>query len=96
MLGADSFVIACKAIVLFIYGTTFIFSIIFTFFIDTYNVLNGFLSLDFLSYEKRSPLENDIYFFDDWLIAHHKIIGPILVIVSLLDLVMLFKIINVL
>lgn len=91
---ADLFIILCKFIVLFIYGTICILSIIFTFAIKAYIRLEDLLNMEFLSQGTMNPLKTEVNFINDWLLAHHKIIGPILICVSFLDIVMFFKILN--
>lgn len=91
---ADLFIILCKFIVLFIYGTICILSIIFTFAINTYIRLSEFLDLEFLSRKTTNPLERNIDFIEDWLISYNKIIGPLLILLSLWDIVMFFKVLN--
>jgi len=91
-----SFIILSKSIVLFIYGGIVIVSIIFTLSIDAYIRINDLLSIEFLSQKTISPLEVDIDIIDDWLIAHNKIIGPMLTLFSLLDIAILFRVIDLL
>jgi hypothetical protein len=82
-------------VVLLIYGAIFIVSIIFTFFINTYNRIDEFLSSGFIMPKIMNPLERNIDLFDDWLVTHNKIIGPLLSFLSLIDIFLLFKIIEV-
>ena len=93
----DSFAILCKSIAVFIYGSISILSIIFTFSIDTYNRLEGLLNLKYL-FPKIiiNPLEKNVDFVNSWLIAHNKIIGPLLVFLSCLDIFILFRVIDLL
>lgn len=91
---ADSFIILCKFIVLFIYGTICILSIFFTFAIEAYIRLEDLLNLEFLSQGTMNPLKMNVNLINDWLVAHHKIIGPMLMFVSFLDIVMFFNILN--
>jgi hypothetical protein len=90
----DLFIIAVKSIVLFIYGIIFIISIIFTFFIDAYNRLEGILNLEFGSAKIVNPLSKNIDFVNNWLIANNKIVGPVLILLSLADIFLLFGAIN--
>ena len=92
----DAFVILCKLIVVFIYGSIFIISIIFTFFIDAYHRLEELLRLEFLSVRIVNPLVRNSNFVNDWLVAHNKIIGPMLILVSLWDIFSIFRFINLL
>jgi len=91
---ADLFIILCKFIVLFIYGAICILSIIFTFAIKAYIRLEDLLNLEFFSQGTMNPLKMNVNLINDWLVAHHKIIGPVLILVSFLDIVMFFKILD--
>ncbi|MFH0826974.1 MAG: hypothetical protein V1923_03690 [Candidatus Omnitrophota bacterium] len=41
-----------------------------------------------------TPLEKNINSLDEWLKSKHKIVGPLLIILSLTDLVMFFSIVD--
>lgn len=95
--GSDLlFIILCKSIIFFIYGGVVIISVIFTLSVDTYIRINDLLNIMFSSQKTISPIEEDIDIIDDWLITHNKIIGPILALLSLLDIVILFRITDLL
>jgi len=91
MLSPDSLIFLAKYFVLFIYGAALIISIIFTFFINTFNRLNEILNVSFVSTKTLNPLESNVDFLNEWLIARNKVIGPILILLSLLDMVILLR-----
>lgn len=91
MLGTDPLIFLAKCLVLFIYGTALIISIIFTLFINMFNRLNEILNLSFVSTKTLNPLESNIDFLNEWLIARNKVIGPVLILLSLWDTVILLR-----
>lgn len=97
MLGTDPFVFLLKSLVLFIYGLIFAFSVIFTLSIESYRRLDEYLGMNFLTSRIINPIiESNINFLDEWLIKHHKIIGPLLILLSIIDTVMLLRFIDLL
>ena len=94
MLSPDSLISLVRYFVLFIYGAILIVSITFTFFINTFNRFNEILNISLVSKNRLNPLGGNINFFDEWLNARHKIIGPILILFSGWEMVMLFKILG--
>ena len=95
MLGIDWFDLFLRASVLFIYGGIIIVSTIFTFSLESYRSLDELLRMRFFTQRIISPIiESDINTLDDWLIAHNRLIGPCLIMVSFIDIFALFKIID--
>ncbi|MGE5197668.1 MAG: hypothetical protein ACM3IL_04115 [Deltaproteobacteria bacterium] len=92
----DTFNLLLSAIVFLIYGTICIISIIFTFFLDLYHKIDQALNISVIKARVLSPIERNITFIDDWLIDHNSIVGPFLVLLSLIDLKLSFNIINLL
>ena len=90
-MNLDPFIILYELVVLFTYGSVTIICIIFTFFNETYQRLDEQLNLAFLSRRIITPLERNIQTFDDWLIVHHRTIGPVLIFLSLLDFFLLAR-----
>ena len=85
-----------NSIVFFIYSSVCIISIIFTFSLDTYIKIDEKLNLDIFSNPIITSLEIKIDWFDKWAMQHNKVLGPILIILSIIDLKILFTLIYVL
>jgi hypothetical protein len=84
----------CKSLILFLYGSVFVLSILFTFYEEHYNRITQLLNLEFLSFKILTPLERNIYIIDDWVAENKKITGPVLIFFSLCELVLLLNIID--
>ena len=91
MIVPASFIFLYKFVVICIYGTTLIISTLFTFSIDTYNQLDELLDFTFLPPRVMNPLERNINFFDDWLAAHNRAIGFMLILLSMLNMIVLLE-----
>ena len=87
----NTFAVFYQASIIVIYGGIILICILFTFFLDKFERLNGILNLEFLSKKILTPLERNIGTFDDWLIAHNRVAGPALIFLAFLDLQMLSK-----
>ena len=85
-----------NSIVFFIYSSVCIISIIFTFSLDTYIKINETLKLDIFSTPIITPLEIKMDWFNGWAMQHNKVLGPILIILSIIDLKIIFTLIYVL
>jgi len=85
-----------NSIVFFIYSSVCIISIIFTFSLDAYLKINEKLKLDIFSTPIITSLEIKIDWFDKWAMQHNKVLGPILIILSIIDLKIIFTLIYVL
>jgi len=73
--------------IFFIYGIVCLISIIFTFSIETYNKIDEKLNLEIFSRTVIIDiLEKDLDWLDNCLIRHNKIVGPLLIILSIIDL----------
>ena len=90
----DIIMVILSTAVFFVYTIICIISIIFTFSIDKYRKIDEMLNLDIISSRILTPLEVNINIIDDWLIKRHRLIGPVLIYLSLLDLKLTFNIIN--
>lgn len=77
-----------------VYGPICIVTIIFTFSLETYVKIHTALDFNVISTPIINPLERGIDWFDNWAISHHKIIGPILIVLSITDLKSLLELIN--
>lgn len=90
------FVVFSRGLVVFVYGTIAVIAAIFTFSLETYLYFNNLLNLEFLSAERKNPLERNKYSFDDWLCVYNKIAGPLFFLLSVWILVSLYKTIGLL
>jgi len=93
-MGFDPFNLLLSFIVFIIYGSVCGIAIVFTFFLDIYLKIDEKLRFEFLAPRKLNPLEINIQWFDAWLIRHNKIAGPLLILLSMIDLKLFFNIIN--
>jgi len=71
------------------YGIICIINIIFAFFIDKFQRLNDLLELEIFNLRTLTILESNYFNIDEWLFVHHRIIGPILFLLSIFDAYML-------
>lgn len=85
----DIFNLTLMVIVVSIYVAICVLTVIFTFFLDLYLKLNDRLNLDLFRNNILNPLDMDIDFIENWLIKRHKIVGPFLIILSLVDIKLL-------
>ncbi len=91
-----SFGLLLSAWVFFIYGSICIVSVIFTFFLDTYFKIDGKLNSVVVDFPFFVTILDRIYidWVDIWMTQHNKIIGLILIWLSLVDMQSCFNIIN--
>ncbi len=68
--------------------------ILFTFFLDIYLALDKKASWWIIPSLILTRMEKDINGFDQWLKSKHKIVGPLLIILSLVGLKMFFNLID--
>ena len=80
----------------FVYGSICIISTLFTFSLDAYRKIDEILNLDVFVTPFMSPLDREIDCFNAWLMNHNRIVGPILILISLADLKFWFDFINAL
>jgi ABC-type sulfate transport system permease subunit len=85
-----------SALVFFIYGTICFVSILFTFHIEKYHKMEEALNVDLITTRILTPLEMNIDVIDSWLIDNRKIVGPILIFLSLIDIKLSFDILKTL
>jgi RNAse (barnase) inhibitor barstar len=85
-----------RAFVFFIYGSICAISILFTFSIDKYRKVDELLDLSILSSRILTPLDINLVTFDAWLVKYHRVVGPILALLSIIDTKLSFDIINAL
>jgi hypothetical protein len=80
--------------VFIIYGSICIIAIIFTFALDTYIKIHDALNFHVFSTPILTPIERSIDWFDAWAMKNHGLIGPFLIMLSIIDLKAFFDIIN--
>lgn len=95
-MGFDGLDLLLSAAVFLIYSTACIICFIFTFSLDIYNKINDRLNTEIFLIEIINPLGRSIDWFDVWAMSNHKIVGPILMLLSLVDLRLGFYVINTL
>jgi hypothetical protein len=87
--------LAISLIIFVLYSMACLISIIFTFSLDTYKKLDDMVDLNVLSNPVLVPgIEHRINKFDLWAMEHHRIIGIILIISSLINLKLTFSLVN--
>jgi hypothetical protein len=82
-------ILVCRYCIIIIYAIICFISIIFTFFIERYEYLNELLELEIINSLRLTILESSKVSIDDWLFIHHRVVGPILFLLSLFDAHML-------
>jgi hypothetical protein len=82
-----------STVAVLVYGGICIIAAIFTLSIETYSKIEDKINFGIFSNSLVTVLDTNINFFDLWLTRNNKIIGPILVLLSLLDLKLFFAII---
>jgi len=90
--GIDLMDLLLSIIVFLIYGTICLISLIFTFSLKTYLKIDEKLNFDIFSTPLVNPLDVNIDWFNEWLMDHNKIIGPILIYLSIVTLKTWFNI----
>jgi len=83
-----------SAVIFFIYGTICVISAMFTFFIESYHKLDEKLNLEIFSSKILTPLDAGINSLDVWLFEHNKVVGPLLMVLCLLDMRLTFNLLN--
>jgi hypothetical protein len=68
-------------LVYFLYGATFVISVLFTFFLDLYLRIEEILSFN-LTQSASANLGKTAHLFDLWMVNHNKLIGPLLIVLS--------------
>ena len=77
--------------VIFVYGNICIISLIFTFSLEIYSKIDQELNLEIISTRIINPLDIYIDKFDAWMTQHNKIVGPLLFLLSVIDLKLLYN-----
>jgi len=76
------------------YSIICIISLILTFSLKTYLKIDEKLNFDIFSSPTVNPLDRNIDWFNNWLIANNKIVGPVLIYLSIISLKSWFDILN--
>lgn len=82
----DIFDLLFSGIVFFIYGIICIISVIFTFSLPFFRKIDEFLSLQILARTSLKSWELNINQFDILMKKHNLLIGPLLIVLSILDI----------
>jgi hypothetical protein len=85
--------LALSAVVFFVYSVACIVSVIFTLSLDTYRKIDEKMRLDLISSRIINPLDINIDWLDTFLMSNNKTVGPLLILLSTIDLKLLFNII---
>lgn len=93
-MGFDTFNLLLSFTVFIVYAAVCGIAILFTFFLDIYLKIDEKLKLEVLTARVLTPLEANIQGLDGWLMGHHRIVGPLLIVLSMVDLKLFFDIIN--
>jgi hypothetical protein len=72
-------------LVYFIYGATLIMSVLFTFFIELYIKIEEILNFSF-GQTSSASLGKGQNLFDLWMFNHNKLVGPILIALSVINI----------
>ncbi len=93
-MGVDIFNLLLSGWIFLIYSTICLISVIFTFSLNIYLRMEEKLNFHIFPNPILSPLDRNIDWLNDWLIKYNKIIGTILILLSLMDLKLSFDIVN--
>lgn len=81
-------------IIFLIYAPTCLISTIFTFSIERYKRIEEKLNFEIISNLSSNPLDKNIDWFNRWMVSNNKKAGPILILLSLMDLKLFFDLLN--
>ena len=90
----DPLLFLLSAWVFFIYSAICIISLIFTVSLSLYDRIDRKLGVDFLAKYAVNFFDRNVYAIDDWLKDHNRIVGPLLMLLSLIDLNLTFQAIS--
>ena len=92
----DIFNLLLSGWIFLIFSTTCIISIIFTFSLPIYLMIEEKLKFCIFSDRIFAPLNRSIDWFNVWLMKYNKITGAVLILLSLVDLKLAFDIVGML
>ena len=90
----DEFDVFLSVILFLNYSIICIISLILTFSLKTYLKIDEHLNFDIFPSPKVNPLDRNIGGFNNWLITNNKIVGPVLIYLSIISLKSWFDILN--
>jgi hypothetical protein len=93
-MGVDYFDILFSSLILLIYGSICFIAILLTFSLETYLKLYERMNFTIFSTPILTPVEKSINWLDSWAVDNNVILGPILIILSLIDIRLFFNLIN--
>ncbi|MFH1094453.1 MAG: hypothetical protein V1739_09950 [Candidatus Omnitrophota bacterium] len=91
----DPFTLLISSTMFFVYGSVFIISFIFTFSLDLYRKIDEKIKREIVPARIVTGLDKNIDWFDNWLMAHNKAIGPVLILFSILNIKFSFDVIKI-
>ena len=93
-MGIDVFELLLSLIAFCIYGAICMISVVFTFSLDAYIKIHDALNFYVFSSPILTPIEKSIDWFDVWAMRNNVVLGPILIVLSIIDLKLFFDIIR--
>ncbi len=93
-MGIDIFEVLFSLIAFCIYGAICFIAVVFTFSIDAYIKIHDALNFYVFSTPILSPIERSIDWFDNWAMRNNVVLGPAIIVLSLIDLKLFFDIIR--
>ncbi len=90
----DLMEVSYKFLILFIYGSTVIITMVFILSVKLYLCLDEALNLNFFVTKIISPagIYSNVLSIDSWFVAHNRIVGFFLLALSTWDLIMLYNV----
>ncbi len=90
----DSFNLILALAIFLIYAAACVLSAVLTFSLELYRKIEDKLNLDIINSRIITPLERDVNSFNDWMLKNNKIIGPVLILLSIVDIQFSFHILR--
>lgn len=93
-MSIDLMEVCYKFLVVFVYGGSIIITVLFIFSVKLYLRLDELLNLNFFGTEIISPagIYRNVLGIDEWFIAHNRITGIFLFVLSTYDLLALYNV----
>jgi hypothetical protein len=87
----DPFVVILKVFVLAVFGTGLVLSVVFTFAINSFlEWEQKFEDVDALSRRIMDPVDRQVHWCEEWLVANHSFFGFCFMLCALWETIMLF------
>ncbi|MDP2940926.1 MAG: hypothetical protein Q8N85_01540 [Candidatus Omnitrophota bacterium] len=90
----DSFNLILALAIFLIYAAAFVLSAVLTFSLGLYRKIEDRLNLDIINSRVITPLERNVNSFNDWMLKNNKIIGPVLILLSIVDIKLSFNVLR--